>query len=205
MAPVLFTHALLVEMLTGHPSGNIDPFPASRPPAPPATPASNNMFLLWRRQAAYLDDSGDKDAMAAANERGAYGGVDGGGGGYYGGGSNYGGSYLSTGAIVGIVLGCIFCLMIMVWLFWCCASLGAAAAVEVRRATAGRGGIAAGGGGTGQCVRMCERALDTRGDGRWSSRTASVDRSLLCATGAAGAPSTIEQGAAKLWGGFSPW
>ncbi|KAK8035405.1 hypothetical protein PG993_010400 [Apiospora rasikravindrae] len=123
MPPVLFTHELLVEMLTGHPTGHLDPFPASVPPAPPASSASNNMFLLWRRQTAYFDGgSDDKDAMAAAaTERGAYGGVDGGGGGYYGGG---GGPYLSTGAIVGIVLGCIFCLMILVWIFWCCASLG---------------------------------------------------------------------------------
>ncbi|KAK8100256.1 hypothetical protein PG999_010630 [Apiospora kogelbergensis] len=108
-------------MLTGHPSGNLDPFPAYKPPAPPAAPSSNNMFLLWRRQAAYLDYDDDKDAMAAANERGAYGGVEGGGGGYYGG---DGGPYLSTGGIVGIVLGCIFCLIIMIWFFWCCASLG---------------------------------------------------------------------------------
>ncbi|KAK8135794.1 hypothetical protein PG984_003734 [Apiospora sp. TS-2023a] len=128
MPPVLFTHALLVEMLTGHPTNHLDPFPASVPPVPKvaASASSNSLsFLLWRRQTNYLDgDSNDKDAMAAAAERGAYGGVDGGGGGYYGGGGSGSGSYLSTGAIVGIVLGCIFCLMILIWICWCCTAVG---------------------------------------------------------------------------------
>ncbi|KAK8065376.1 hypothetical protein PG997_012123 [Apiospora hydei] len=128
MPPALFTHELLVEMLTGHPTGHLDPFPASVPLAPPASPAGNSPFLLWRRQTAYFDGGGsdDKDAMAAASapamERNAYGGMDGGGGGYYYGGG--GGPYLSPGAIVGIVIGCIICLIILIWLCWCCVSLG---------------------------------------------------------------------------------
>lgn len=126
MPPVLFAHALLVEMVTGHPSNRLGgPSPASVPLVPQAAPASSsssNLFLLWRRQTDYLDGgSDDKDAMAAARERGVYGGVDGVGGGYYGGGS---GSYLSTGAIVGIVLGCTFCLMVLVWVCWSCAAVG---------------------------------------------------------------------------------
>ncbi|KAK8047300.1 hypothetical protein PG996_015364 [Apiospora saccharicola] len=133
-------------MLTGHPTNHLDPFPASVPPVPkavaPASSSSSNSlsFLLWRRQTDYLDgNSNDKDAMAAAAERGAYGGVDGGGGGYYGGsGGGGGGSDLSTGAIVGIVLGCILCLMILIWICWCCAAAGGRRRRRSRSCESGR-------------------------------------------------------------------